>query len=227
MSVLNDPKLEVLLDALHAQSKAQEPATWDHFSEAWRTKTPIDFGQGDDKRFMADKLVALDRDKAEFCYLTCRALGARNIVEAGTSYGVSTLYLAAALRDNANAGGEKGKVIATEYEPAKAKAARGTFEKSGLADFIELREGDLRETLKHIRTEIDFMLVDIWIPMALPALSLTAPHMRKGAVAACDNTKQFREDYRDYFRFLAEPRNAFRTTTLPFDGGLEFSAKVA
>jgi len=227
VSVLNDPKLEALLDMLHAQSKAQERATWEHFSEAWRTKTPVDFGQGDDKRFMADKLVALERDKAEFCYLTCRALGACNVVEAGTSYGVSTLYLAAALRDNAKAGGKKGKVIATEYEPAKANAARGNFEKSGLADFVELREGDLRETLKEIRTEIEFMLVDIWIPMALPALSLIAPHMRKGAVAITDNTKQFREDYRDYFAFLEEPKNGFRTATLPFEGGLEFSVKVA
>ena len=70
------------------------------------------------------------------------------------------------------------------------------------------------------------MLIDIWIPMALPALSLVAPHMRKGAVAICDNTKQFREEYRDYFAFLGEPKNSFKTVTLPFEGGLEFSVKT-
>jgi len=66
-----------------------------------------------------DKLVALDRDKAEFCYLICRARGSPGHRRAGTSFGVSTLYLAAALRDN---GG--GVVIATEYEPEKARRAR-------------------------------------------------------------------------------------------------------
>jgi predicted O-methyltransferase YrrM len=225
MSVLNDPKLDALLETLHAQSKAQEPETWAHFSEAWHAKKPVDLASGEDKRFMAGKLVALEADKAEFCYLMARALGARNIVEAGTSHGISTLYLAAALRDNTKSGSKTGKVIATEYEPEKAKAARTNFRKAGLSDFIELREGDLRETLKLISAEIDFVLIDIWIPMALPALSLVAPQMRKGAVAICDNTKQFREEYRDYFAFLAEPKNGFRATTLPFDGGLEFSVK--
>ena len=50
--------------------------------------------------FLKDKLIALDRGKAEFCYHVCRALRARRVVEAGTSFGVSTLYLAAAVRDN-------------------------------------------------------------------------------------------------------------------------------
>src|SRR4051794_28673515 len=110
-SVLNDPKLEALLERLHARSKAQEAETGEYF----RTRTgPWHGMEPRDHAHFADKLVALDRDKAEFCYLLCRALGARRIVEAGTSFGVSTLYLAAAVRDN---GG--GTVIGAEYEPAK------------------------------------------------------------------------------------------------------------
>lgn len=226
MSVLNDAKLDALLATLHGESKAQEPGMWEHFSEAWHKKIPVDLSAGDGKRFMADKLVALERDKAGFCYLTARALNAVTIVEAGTSYGVSTLYLAAALRDNAAAGGKRGKVIATEYEPQKAKAARANFEKAGLAAFVELREGDLRETLKPIDSPIDLVLIDIWVPMALPALRLSAPHMRKGAVALCDNTKQHRTEYGDYLAFLAAPGNGFRTATLPLEGGFEYSVKV-
>ena len=84
------------------------------------------------KTFLRDKLVALDRDKAEFCYQLCRANGARRIVEAGTSFGVSTLYLAAAVRDNTLAAGDgaNGVVIATEHEPSKACAAKAHFQEA-------------------------------------------------------------------------------------------------
>ena len=112
-------------------------------------------------------------------------------------------------------------VIATEYEPAKAKAARAHFEQAGLSNLIDLREGDLRETLSAIEGPVDFMLVDIWIRMARPALELVTPRLRPGAIVICDNTARFRADYADYFAFLES--NGFRTMTLPFDGGLELS----
>src|SRR5437588_5798635 len=82
-------------------------------------------------QFLSDKFVALDRDKAEFCYQVCRALRAKRVVEAGTSFGVSTLFLAAAVRDNLQQDGGTGSVIGTEYEPEKAKAARLNFAKAG------------------------------------------------------------------------------------------------
>jgi predicted O-methyltransferase YrrM len=218
MSVLHDPELERLLDGLHARSDGQVAALRRYETE--RTKqTPL----GEVKAFLSDKLVALDRNKAQFCYQLCRATNARRIVEIGTSFGVSTLYLAAAVRDNACAGGGNGVVIGTEYEPDKASAARVHFAEAGLSGFIDLREGDLRETLKEIEGPVDFMLVDIWIGMTRPALELVTPHLRPGAIVVCDNTQRYRNDYADYFAFLEQ--SGFRTMTLPFDGGLEMSVR--
>ncbi|MGZ3342395.1 MAG: O-methyltransferase, partial [Reyranella sp.] len=100
MSVLHDPKLESLLATLHARSDEQLAALRTYDAErASETQPPADEA-AQLKAFRSDKLVALDRDKAEFCYQLCRAGNARRIVEIGTSYGVSTLYLAAAVRDN-------------------------------------------------------------------------------------------------------------------------------
>ena len=219
MSVLHDSALKVLLDGLHAKSDRQI-AELERFQAGQATHPSTD---DEIKAFRSDKLVALDRDKAEFCYQLCCATNARRIVEIGTSFGVSTLYLAAAVRDNVRASGGSGVVIGTEYEPAKANAARAHFEQAGLSNLIDLREGDLRETLSTIEGPVDFMLVDIWIRMARPALELVTPRLRRGAIVICDNTARFRADYADYFAFLES--NGFRTMTLPFDGGLELSIR--
>ncbi len=126
-SPMNDPKLEALLDRLHAQSDTQVDETNAYFAQR-EQEVEIDqenFYDDDMQRFLSDKMVALDRDKAQFCYLLCRSLRATRVVEAGTSFGVSTLYLAAAVRDNQV---ENGVVIGTEYEPKKVEIARANFD---------------------------------------------------------------------------------------------------
>src|SRR5262249_22111073 len=91
-----DP-IDGLLDRLYTEHGKQTEAMMTYFSRraAEGALNPYTF---DDEmnRFLSDKLVALDRDKAEFCYQICRALRARRVVEAGTSFGVSTIFLAAA-----------------------------------------------------------------------------------------------------------------------------------
>jgi predicted O-methyltransferase YrrM len=223
-SLLNDPKLEALIARLQAKSHAQEPdapAYYQRRADAGRTDWSMD---AEDHAYYADKLVALEEPKAEFCYGLCRAIGARRIVELGTSFGVSTMYLAAAVRDN---GG--GIVIGTEHEPHKAKAARANFAEAGLADLIDLREGDLRETLKTLEAPVDFVLCDIWTDVVLPGLLLISPHLRVGSVICADNTAgpRARAGYADFFAFMADPANGLRTMTLPFDGGFEMTVKVS
>jgi predicted O-methyltransferase YrrM len=220
--VIADAALQARIDALQAKSLAQEAETHAYFSaRAKKGDLSWDGLAADANRFMADKLVALEPIKAEFAYLMCRSLLAKRVVEVGTSFGVSTLYLAAAVREN---GG--GVVIGTEYEPAKAAFARESFRNAGVADLIDLREGDLRETLKVIEGPVDFVLMDIWTEMARPALELIHPHLRTGAVILADNTDQFRHAYRHFFAFVEDPKNGLKTLTLPFQGGLEMVVKT-
>jgi predicted O-methyltransferase YrrM len=223
-SPLNDSKLEALLNRLHEQSDSQLGVTEAYFEqrEQDRSLDYENFCDEDMHHFLADKLVALDRDKAEFCYQLCRSLRATRVVEAGTSFGISTLYLAAAVRDNQV---ENGVVIGTEHEPAKVKIALENFREAGLEEFIELREGDLRQTLRDVGGPVDFMLVDIW-DVARPALELVSPHLRTGAIVACDNTTVDADEYREYFEFVNDPANRLRTMTVPFQGGFELTIRV-
>lgn len=221
-SLQSDARLRALLARLHEQSDAQNPAlaafVQDH---GYRSVSGTDADVAKGRAFWADKMVALEPIKAQFCYAVCRSLNAKRVVECGTSFGVSTLYLAAAVRDN---GG--GTVIGTEYEPGKAAIARGHFAEAELSDVVDLREGDLRETLKVIEGPVDFLLVDIWTPLARPVMELVGPHLRKGAVVIADNTETYRIAYGEYFAYLDNPANGFSTMTLPFDGGLEMAVKT-
>lgn len=222
MSVVADTALQARIDALQAQSVAQEAETFRYFGErAEKGDLSWDGLDADANRFMADKMVALEPEKAELCWLLCRSLQARRVVEIGTSFGVSTLYLADAVRAN---GG--GVVIGTEYEAAKAAAARANFAAAGMGGLIDLREGDLRETLQVIEGPVDFVLMDIWTEMARPALELVAPHLRPGAIVVADNTGQFRHAYRYFFEFVKDPKNGLKSLTLPYAGGLELVVKV-
>jgi predicted O-methyltransferase YrrM len=219
---LDEEPLRSLLNRLHGRSLDQEVQTRAFLRTGGdATIVGAEAAINAGRPFWRDKLVALDADKARFCYQLCRSMNARTVVEAGTSYGVSTLYLAAAVRDN---GG--GRIIATEWEPEKAAIAKEHFAEAGLSAFIDLREGDLRETLTHsMPPSIDVLLLDIWTPMARPAAEIVAPRMRPGAVILTDNTARRRTEYGDLLAYLQDPSTGFMTQTLPFDGGLEFSVK--
>ena len=153
---------------------------------------------------------------------TCSAApsGARRIVEAGTSFGVSTLYLAAAVRDN---GG--GVVFGAEYEPAKVERARANFEAAGLASFIDLREGDIVEATKTFEGPIDFVLFDIW--------GMSCARCSTSCCRACAPARSSARTTRRAAG-LATPRCSsfwmipplFRTMTLPFEGGFELTVKL-
>ncbi len=220
-NTLTDPKLRTLLAELHARSEAQEPLTGEYFRTRPREgRAAYPHMDAGDHAHFADKLVALERDKAEFCYVLCRAMRAQRIIEVGTSFGVSTLYLAAAVRDN---GG--GLVIGTENEPQKVKAARANFAAAGLADLIELREGDVRETLKDVVAPVDFVLFDIWADAVRPALDLVLPHLRAGSVLCADNTAGRPLGYKAFFDAVDDPSHRFHAITLPFKGGFEMVVK--
>lgn len=133
-------------------------------------------------------------------------------------------------------------MIATENEPAKAVKARSTWDEAGegISSIIDLREGDLRETLKENLPEIDLLLLDseqihstpwqmlmsVWAPLALPALQIVEPRLRPGAVIICDNSISSASRYVDLQTYMRDPSNGYTNLTIPYHNGLEMSVYV-
>jgi predicted O-methyltransferase YrrM len=172
-AVTASQRVHDLLVKLHAESAAQEKSvsqTLFYLSRLIKYYVSGTLWNKSADDHMRDKFVSLEEDKCQFMYLLARSIGAKNIVEAGTSFGVSTIYLGLAVGQNvadAKAAGQSvtGKVIATEKEPTKAERARKHWAQAGeeVEPWIELRVGDLLETLKveeGMPEQIDLLLLD-------------------------------------------------------------------
>jgi|SRR5579862_4095982 len=145
----------------------------------------------------------------KFLYMCARTLKAKRIVEFGTSFGISTIHLACALRD-----GGGGQLIGTELEITKVASARENIEDAGLADLVDIRVGDALETLKEgIGGDVDLVLLDGAFSLYLPVLKLLEPHLKPGALVIGENS------FGEYLDYVRDPRNRYLSLALPFDAG--------
>ncbi|HTV77813.1 MAG TPA: class I SAM-dependent methyltransferase [Steroidobacteraceae bacterium] len=131
-----------------------------------------------------DMHLPVSAETGRLLYMLARSAGARNIVEFGTSFGISTLFLAAALKDM----GGGGMLIGTEFEPGKVAAARGNLKAAGLDGFVDIRDGDALQTLaRDMPAVIDLVLLDGAKSLYSQVLTLLEPRLRTGALIVADN----------------------------------------
>ncbi|RLK58847.1 O-methyltransferase [Actinokineospora cianjurensis] len=171
-----------------------------------------------------DVIMSVSREGGELLYLLTRAIQARTVVEFGTSFGISTLYLASAVRDN---GG--GRVITTELQADKARGAQESFAAAGLSDTIELRLGDARETLKDLPETVDLLLLDGWLHLRQSILELVWPRLRPGALVVVDDIDLHTDlDFaQSFLAHLKDPANGLLTLRLPVHQGVQVCLKLA
>lgn len=167
---------------------------------------------------MKECYIPVSREQGAFIYLTARALQAKTVIEFGTSFGISTIYLAAALRDN---GG--GLVIGSEIQPSKHAQSLANLAEAGLSAYSEVRLGDACETLRDVPAPIDMVLLDGWKDLYLPVLDLLKDRLRPGAVVLADNIFTFRKSLRPYVEYVQSGKNGFQSTTLRISDGFEYS----
>ncbi|MCA9714073.1 MAG: class I SAM-dependent methyltransferase [Myxococcales bacterium] len=217
MTLALDPVSDAVLTRLHRRARGEQPAlAWLYARQlpSLLLGRGIRFSPGTSAR-LDDKLIPVGPEVGALLYLLARASGARRVVEFGTSLGVSTIYLACAVRDN---GG--GVVIGSEIVPEKAAAARRHLEEAGVAEWVELREGDARETLAQQSGPVDMLLLDGFPPLARELLTLLEPRLRPGALVLVDDARLFQRDLGPLRAYLEAPGSGYRSTVLSIDDGL-------
>ncbi|ABD88934.1 O-methyltransferase [Rhodopseudomonas palustris] len=220
MTTLLNAPLAPLLDRLFADAEATTAALRSTVMQMPEHERAAMMASKTDYRAlyasMKDAHLAVSRQTAALLYMLARSTAARSIVEFGTSFGISTLHLAAALRDN---GG--GRLITSEFEPSKVAHAGANFAAGGLSDLIELREGDALETLaRDLPDQIDLVLLDGAKGLYPAVLDLLEPRLRPGALILADNA-----DWSpDYLARVRSPKRGYLST--PFAEDVELSMRL-
>lgn len=165
---------------------------------------------------LKDVPLAVSRETGALLYVLTRSSRSRTIVEFGTSFGISTLHLAAGLRDN---GG--GRLITSEFEPSKAERARKNLAAGGLIDLVDIREGDALTTLSaDLPDTIDLVLLDGAKALYPDILDLLESRLGPGAIIVADNA----DDSPDYLARVRKAGSGYMST--PFAQDVELSVRI-
>ncbi len=210
-ATLNRPEYASIIDRLFTD--AQQDA------ERRQGVSPRDYAVEERADLFANVYLSVAPESGRLLYSLVRAIKPTTIVEYGMSYGISTLHLAAAVRDNGI-----GHIITTEMSSQKLATARATFAEAGVSDLITILEGDARTTLKAISEPVQFVLLDGWPDLDLTVIKLLEPVLASGALIVGDNVNL--DPTHAYLDYVRAPENGYVSCPLALDKGVELAVRV-
>ena len=168
----------------------------------------------------ASTYMPISPQGGDLLYILVRAKRPSTIVEFGTSYGISTIYLASAVADNGT-----GHVVSTELSAVKVAAARSNLAEARVADCVTILPGDAISTLNDIPAPIDFVLLDGWKDLCLPLLRSLESRLAIGALIVADDINL--PSLSGYLEYVRHPANGYVSVAFPVEDGMEISCWTA
>ena len=209
---LTEARIQNLLSTLHAEADRVDPPL---LAEAQGKDGP-------ERTALFDRaFIPVGEDAGRFLYALVRGVAAGHVVEFGTSFGISTIYMAAAVRDRG-----AGSIITTELHAGKAAAARNHFEQAGLLDVIDLRVGDALETLRNLRPGVSVVFLDGWKDLYLRVLQMLEPVLAAGALIVADDLDLFPDVLAPYLAYVRQPANGYVSVMVPIGDAMELSVRT-
>lgn len=209
-ATLNQPEYASIITRLFADAQRDD--------ERRQGVSPRDYPIEERADACQDFYLSVAPESGRLLYSLVRALKPATIVEYGMSYGISTLHLAAAVRDNGT-----GHIITTEMSSHKLAAARTTFAEAGVSDLITVLEGDARTTLKTVSGPVQFVLLDGWPDLDLEVIKILEPVLAPGTLIVGDNVRL--DPSQAYLSYVREPANGYVSVALPIDKGMELAVR--
>ncbi len=185
-----------------------------HCPPGERTRPPH---RGSALRPCQDVYLPISAEAGQLLYALVRAIRPETVVEFGTSFGISTIYLAAAVTDNGT-----GHVVTTELSSTKVDAARANLRQAGVDRVVTVLPGDARETLAGLRGPVGLVLLDGWKDLCLPVLRLLEPVLSPGALVAADDNSH--ASLAEYLGYVRDPASGYVTVSFPVEDGMEISS---
>lgn len=219
LPTLRSPDVAAVLDRIHAAAAHEDEAAKNRV-RAREAAVGRRLSQAERYELYGEAPQAINPEVGELTYVLALGRPGRRVVEFGASHGASTIYLAAALRDS---GG--GTIITTERHPGKAAIARRNLADAGLGDLVELRVGDVRQTLGAHAESVDLVFLDGSNELYLHVLNLIEPCRGAGALVIADLSADD-PDLLPYLHYVRAARNGYLSIEVPLGSGVEVSVRA-
>jgi predicted O-methyltransferase YrrM len=216
MTTLDKYPVREVLSRLYAEAKENDSRT----SAEEQAFAAASGGVIDDQTLASinDRtFMAVAPEVGELTYLLVRSRRPVLAVEFGTSFDLSAIHIAAAVRDN-----RLGRLITTEQSASKATRAAEHLAQAGLLDLVEIRQGNAFHTLSAIKG-IDLLLLDGWKPQYLPLLKQLEPAFSPGCLVIADDVISMASELAPYLAYVRDVKNGYVSCEIPLDDGIELS----
>jgi predicted O-methyltransferase YrrM len=211
-NTLRTSQVRTVLNRLFtAAAHDDETPRWRKQGLSWETANAQERADASESTYMP-----ISPQGGDLLYILARAKRPNIIVEFGTSYGISTIYLAAAVADNGT-----GHVVSTELNTAKAAAACANLAEARLADQVTILPGDAMTTLNDVPGPIDLVLLDGWKDLYLPLLRSLESRLASGALIVADDINL--SSLSGYLGYVRDPANGYVSAAFPVEDGMEIS----
>jgi predicted O-methyltransferase YrrM len=218
LPILDQPQVQEVLSRLYVEAEVNDAKI---LAEE-RAMASAAGGHIDDQTLASIRereFMAVAPEVGRLIYLLVRSRRPALVVEFGTSFGLSAIHIAGAIRDNGF-----GRLVTTEQSASKASCAAQHLAQAGLSDLVEIRQGDAFQTLSAI-AGVDLLLLDGWKPLYLPLLRQLEPALSPGCLVIADDVISMSDKLAPYLAYVRDAANGYISCEIPLDDGLELSIR--